>query len=315
MMSTIINTGFDTTTNKDLYKKGSLRQIFDSTLYEPEVFYKEIVNDKKTDLLTERDLHMAGFEAAAEVTEGQNIPIFSPALDVTKEYTQRDFGIGFRMTYKANYFNQYDLWARWAKQAARKQVEAKDIEIHTMFNNPTSTSLTAGTGFDSLAMASNTHTGLLSGSTDDNYDNYLNQALSLSALESARYYFRTLKDAMGVYRGTKATHLVFEPTLYYTAHEILGSSGKPFEMSNTKNVYPQSFGGLKPYEDPRLTSTTMWFLIAKEPDLYDFNVFTAMNPKLIVKQSSDRTLDKEALSLQYFTYGWGWPGAYYLGKA
>ena len=96
-MSTIISTGIDQTTNKDLFKKGSLRKIFDSTLYEPEVFYKEIVNDLSTDLLTERDFHMAGFEAAAEIAEGQNIPIFGPSLDVIKDYTQSQYGIGFRI--------------------------------------------------------------------------------------------------------------------------------------------------------------------------------------------------------------------------
>ena len=311
----IITTGFDTTTNKDLFKKGSLRDIFDSTLYEPKVFYKEIVNDLKTDLLTERDLQLAGFEAASEVVEGQNIPIFAPTIDVIKEYTQRDFGIGFRMTDKADQFNQYNLWARWAKQAARKQVELKDKEVHVMFNNPTSTTLTAGTGFDSLAMASTIHTGLLSGVTTDNWDNYLNAALSLSSLESARYYFATLKDSMGSFRGCNASHLVFEPTLYFTVMEILGSSGKPFEMSNTTNVYPESFGGLKPYEDPRLTSTTMWFLIAKQDDLYNFNVFTSLEPKLIIRDAPDRTLDRMALSIQRFTYGWGDAKAYYLGKA
>jgi len=311
----IITTAIDATTNKDLFKKGSLREIFDSTIYEPQTFYKEIVNDKKTDLLTERDFHMAGLEAATEVVEGQNIPIFSPSTDVIKEYTQRGFGIGFRMTHKADYFNQYELWARWSASAARKQVEIKDKEVHVMFNGPTSTALTAGTGFDSLAMASNTHTGLLAGATSDNYDNNLGQALSYSALESARYYFATLKDSMGSFRGTEATHLVFEPTLYFTANELMGSSMKAREMSNTKNVYPESFGGLKLYEDPRLTSTTMWFLIAKKDGLYDFNVFTAMEPDLVVEKAPDRTRDKMALSLQYFTYGWGWPGAYYLGKA
>lgn len=313
-MGTIISTGFDTSTNKDLYKKGSLRQIFDSTLYEPEVFYKELVNDKTTDLLTVRDMELAGFEAAAEVTEGQNIPIYSPVQGGTKEYTQRQFGIGFRMTHKADYFNQYGAWARYVKQAARKQTEAKDKEIHVPFNSPTSTSLTCGTGFDSLALASTIHTVLLAGSTADNFDNYLNAALSLSALESMRYHFRTLKDSMGVYRGTKATHLVYEPTLYFTAKEIWGSTGKPFEMSNTKNVIPEAFGGLKLVEDPRLTSTTMWFALAKDPDLFDINVFTGMQPKSFIKDAPDRTVDRMFYSLQYFTYGWGSALGYYLGK-
>ena len=58
----------------------------------------------------------------------------------------------------------------------------------------------------------------------------------------------------------------------------------------------------------------MWFMIAKEPDLYDINVLTGMSPKLFVKDAPDQTMDKVCLSFQYFTYGWGWAGAYYLGK-
>jgi hypothetical protein len=308
-----ITTGLDRTTNKDLFKVGSLRQIFDNTRGKAKVFYKEIVNDLKTNLLTERDLRMAGLEAASEVIEGQNAPIFSPVQDVIKEYTQRRFAIGFRMTDMFDRYNQYDLWNRWSGDCAKLQAEIKDVTVHVPWNNATATTLTAGTGFDTLAIASNTHTGLLSGSTADNYDNYLDAALSHASLRTARYYFATLKDDMGVYMGANATHLVFQPTQYFTVHEILGSTNKALEMSNTKNVYPESFGGIKPYEDPKLTATTAWFLISKD-DNYDYNVFTGMEPNMIVKDAPDRTADRMALSFQDFAVGWGDARSIYIGN-
>lgn len=308
-----ITTGFDTTDNLHLFKTGSLRKIFDNTRRKAKVFYKEIYNDLKTDQYEEVDLRMAGLEAAAEVAEGQNAPIFSPTLDVEKKYKQRRWAVGFRMTHMFDRYNKYNLWARWAADCAKLQTEAKDIEAHVPFNSPTSTTLTAGTGFDTLALASNTHTGLLSGSTADNYDNYLAAALSHSALRTARYYFATLKDDMGVYMGANPTHLVFQPTLYYTANEILLSTNKAIEMSNTKNVYPESFGGIKPYEDPRLTSTTMWFIIAKG-DNYDINMFTGMEPQMFVRDAPDRTLDRMAISVQDFTNGWGDARSFCLGN-
>lgn len=310
----IINTGYDTTANLHLFKTGTLRKIFDNTRSKVKTYYKEIVNDLKTNLYENVDLRMGGLEAAAEVPEGSNIPIFSPVLDVEKKYTQRRFGIGFRMTHMFDRYNKHGLWARWAADCARLQTEIKDVENHIPFNSPTTSTLTCGVGFDTLVLAHNTHTGLLSGSTGDEYDNLNSAALSHAALRAARYYFATLKNDLGILMGANATHLVFQPTLYYTAHEIMGSAKKALEMSNTDNVYPESFGGIKLYEDPRLTSTTMWFMIAKDEN-YDINCFTGMEPQMFVEKAPDRTLDKMALSVQDFTYGWGDPRQYYLGNA
>lgn len=307
-----IRTTFDTTSNKDLLKLGSLRQIFDTTVREANVFYKPLVNDLTTEDEYERDLRMAGLESASEIAEGQNIPIQSPVLGSTKTYTQRQWGTGFRMTFKMDYFNKYKLWARWAKDLGKVMAESKDIEIHTLFNNPTSTTLTAGVGFDSLALANDAHTGLLAGSTADNYDNYGNAALSFTALQDARYYFKTLIDDLGLFMGASGKVLCYEPTLHFTACELLGSEGKPHEFSNTLNALREM--GLSKYENPRLTSTTAWFIVDPSNDKYDINVFTAMQPRMFDKDAPDNTQDKIITSLQFFTYGWGDPRLYYCGN-
>ncbi|MCK9597893.1 MAG: hypothetical protein M0R06_02560 [Sphaerochaeta sp.] len=306
-----ITTRFDATTNRDLLKEGGVRKIFDTTVREAQVFYKELVNDGKTGDEYVRDQRLAGLGAAVEIQEGQNIPIDVPVLGTAKTYTQREFGSGFRMTHRMDKFNKYNLWKRWSKDLARTMKESKDIEIHVMFNNPTSTSLTCGVGFDTLAIANTTHTGLADG-TSDNYDNYLAAALSYSALESARYYFKTLKDDKGMLVGGTATHLVFEPTLYTTAFELTKSSGRPHEMSNTKNAFENA--GFKLYEDPRLTSTTAWFMLDKKSPYFDFNVLTSEEPFMVTKDAPDNTLDRVAISHQMFTYGWGDARACYWGN-
>jgi hypothetical protein len=305
-----INTRFDTTTNRDLLKEGGLRKLFDTTVREAQVFYKELVNDLKTSDEYVRDLRMAGLGQAVELAEGQNIPTDVPVLGTTKTYTQRQFGSGFRMTHRMDKFNKYNLWQRWSKDLARTMKESKDIEIHVMFNNPTSTSLTCGVGFDTLAIANNTHTGLADG-TSDNYDNYLDAALSYSALESARYYFKTLKDDKGMLVGGTPTVLVIEPTLWSTASELMKSSDRPHEMSNTKNAF-QDY--VRIHEDPRLTSTTAWFMLDKKSPYFDFNVFSSEEPNMVIKDAPDTTRDRIATSLQMFTYGWGDPRAAYWGN-
>jgi hypothetical protein len=308
----IITSRFDTTTNKDLLKTGSLRSIFDTTVREAEVFYPKMVNNLTTKDEYERVQRMAGLDLPVEIADGQQIPITTPVLGTSKTYTQRQFGSGFRMTYRMDKFNKYNLWKRWAKDLAKLAKESKDIEIHVMFNNMTSTALTCGVGFDTMAIGNNAHTGLLSGSTSDNYDNYLGSALSMSALESARYYFATLKDDKGLYMGARPDTLFYESTLWPTVKELLGSDLRPHEMSNTTNW--ASSWGIKPFENPRLTSTTCWGVLAKGDSNYDFNVFTTQEPTMYVLEKFDRTLDKACLNIQFFTYGFGDARMCYVGN-
>jgi len=293
-------------------KTGTLRKIFDTTSREVKLEYPQVTNDLKTDLLVEKDQRLAGLSPASEIVEGENIPLQGPVYGGQKSYTQRYFGTGFRMTWQMDFFNKYKLWQKWAKDLGQVMKETKDTEVAVMFNNMTSTSLTCGTGFDSLAIANDTHTGLLDGSTADNYDNYLNADLSVSSIADARYYFAMLKNDLGVWMGATPTTLVIHPNLYITAKEIFGTEGKPHELSNTINVLPEM--GLKIFEYHRLTGTTTWFMIAKNGN-YDFNVFTSKEPDFVEKDAPDNTRDRIITSMQAFTYGWGDPRRLFCGKA
>lgn len=306
----VITTRFDNTTNRDLLKEGGLRKLFDTTVREAQVFYKEIVNDLPMKDDYYRDMRIAGLGPAVELAEGQAIPTDVPVSGTTKTYTLRQFGTGFRMTHRMDKFNKYNLWQRWSKQLGQVMKETKDIEVHVMFNNPTSTALTCGVGFDSKAIADNAHTGL-GGGTTSNYDNYLGAGLSYAALDAMRYYFKTAKDDNGGLMSGSPTHLVFEPTLYSTVQELLNSSNRPHEISNTVNAFK---GSVKPYENPRLISTTAWFAIDKKSPHFDFNVFTGEEPTMVIKDAPDTTRDRVATSFQMFTYGWGDPRACYWGN-
>lgn len=312
-MAGIIQTTFDTTANKDLLKRGSLWTIFDTTVRKAQTYSSGMYNMLTTKDEYERDQRMAGLDSAQELAEGQNIPVQTPVLGTSKTYTQRQFGTGFRMTFRMDFFNKYSLWSRWAKDLGKVMTEAKDIELNVLWNNPTSTTLTCGVGFDSLALASDSHTGLKPGTTDDNYDNYLNSGLSYTSLESARYYYKTLIDDMGQLMGAIPDTLYYEPTQHFTVIELLGSEGKPHEFSNTKSALGEM--SIKPYENPRLTSTTAWGLLAKGDDNFDVNCFTAMEPRMFTKDAPDNTQDRICTALQMFTYGWGDSRCVYVGKA
>ena len=296
---------FDTTTNKDLLKTGALRQIFDNTVREAKSEYSVLFNDLKTSDEYERDVRMAGLEEAVPITEGQNIPVQAPVLGTTKTYNQELYGAGFRMTFKFDFFNKYNLWRRWAKDLAKIQIETKDITVADIFNTPTSYP-----GFNSEIINSATHANLDAAATA--YSNQTTAALSVSAVQSARYYFSMLKDDMGKWMGAVPTCLYFEPTLYFTASEIFGSELIAHELSNTINVLPKM--NLKLFEYHRLTATTDWGMAAPQDDNYGYNVFTSLEPKMYEKVAPDNTLDKVMISLQMFDYGVGDPRLVFFGS-
>lgn len=306
----IVRIPFDTTTNKDLLKTGALRQIFDNTVREAKTEYQVLCNDLKTSDEYERDVEMSGLIEAVEVTEGQNIPIQAPTLGSTKTYNQRQFGAGFRMTFKMDYFNKYSLWKRWARDLGKIQKESKDIEIAVMFNDTDSTSLTCGTGFDSAALADATHDN--PSAAIATYSNTGDAAMSITAIQAARYYFATLLDSNGKWVGAVPTVIYYHPTLHFTVNEIFGSELKAHELSNTINILGDM--KLKLFEYHRLDTATDWGMAAPNDPDYDINVFTSMEPRMFEKSAPDNTLDKMMISLQMFTYGWGDPRLFYVGK-
>lgn len=304
-----VTTRWDTTTNKDLLKKGALRKIFDDTQREAKVEYPIVFNEISSSEYQPKDQRIAGLTSAPEIAEGQNIPLQSPLIGLQKAYDWRLFGSGFRITEKMEFFNQFNLSKKLARSLALIMKETKDTECASLFNNMTSTTYERNVGFDDLAIASASHTQLPTSLT---YSNYGNAELSITSLADARYYFAMLEDDRGMWIGASPTHLVIHPNLYITAKEILGSDSKPLEQSNTINVLQEM--NLKIFEYHRLTGTTCWFMIAKDSN-YDFNCLTAWEPDFVVKPAPDNTRDSVATSRQMFTYSYGSVKNLYCGKA
>ena len=308
-MSVTVRLPYDSTTNRDLLKTGSLRKVFDNTIHEVKSEFPVLFNDETTDQFQVRDLRKAGLEEAVEITESQNIPVSAPKLDVVKEYEQREFGCGFRMSFKYDYFNKYSEWKRYAADMARLQKYIKETEAASLLISPTSTTLAGGVGFDTKALAATDHSLLDAASST--YNNYGNTALAIAAIQSARYYFATLKNDMGRWMGAIPTVLYFEPTLFFTANEIFKSELLAHEFSNTKNVLPSM--KLRLFEYHYVTGTGDWGMAAPQDPNYDLNVITAMEPRIFTKDAPDNSQDKVCTSLQYFATGWGDARLIYVG--
>ena len=309
---TLVDRGYDNTSFKELMKAGILRKVFDDTKRTVPVYYDKLVNVKKTSDEWNRDRRKAGLlPFSGSIADGQNIPVQGPVLGGYVQYTLARYGSGFRITAWMDKYNKIDLQKDLAASLRKNMIVGRDIVVHNMFNSPTATTSAEYKGFDELALASAAHTGLLTGSTDDNYSNYLNADVSYSALSSVRYYYVTKKDSLGQLMMMEPDVLVFQPTLWPTVTELLKSEYKPFELSNTESAFK---GWIKPMEDPRLTSTTAWFTLAKKDQNFDLNVFVGQEPDFVSKDAPDNTRDKIYTSETHFTFGHGDSACFYCGK-
>ena len=299
-----ITIGWDTTTGRQTLKT-LIRKEFLSTDREPLVEHKDIFKTISTTDEYERDIRYAGLGPASELTDGEEIGLQDPVLDTTKDYRQGRWGNGFRITAGMKKFNKIGLMKSMTKDLKRTMVETKDADVMTLLNNATSATYA---GFDTYALAYNTHTCLDDASTT--YDNYLDAALGVTSYESAKIYFRTLVDDQGQTFVAKPDTLVVNPYYEREANELIRSTLRYNTGDNAINVYK---GDSTIKVCSRLTSSTVWFLMAKNHNLFDLNVFTSQEPNLKVKDAPDNTEDTVVISSQWYKWGHGDPRMVFCG--
>ena len=304
-----LNTNFDTTTNKYIFIKG-LNKVWDSTARKALINWKDFfrAEDAGNRYIFD-DLRYGGFSGMSQVVEGASIPVQDPNLGQTRRYTMKGFGTGFRITYFMKHFNKIELMQKNMASLRLAMDEGKDVEVAKIYNNATAT--TYGAGFDTYQLAYASHPVLKSGGSA--YSNYPNAAMSLSALQDARYYFDTIVDDNGMIMGAQPDTIYYHPILATQVDELFKSDKRPWELSNTQNVLGKQIGWQpKPYY--RLTSTTAWGVLAKDNDLFDVKVYTELEPATEVKDAPDTSKDTIVIAYQIFDYGFGDPRMVYVGK-
>lgn len=298
-------TGWDGSPNQDVFKT-LVRKTFDSTDREAIVEAERLYNMNTTDDLYERDMRYSGMERGVNISEGGEIPILEPKFGQTKDYTVAEYALGFRVSWLFKKTNKLDLVKKFTKNMKMNQRELKEAELAKLWNSPTATY----TGFGgTLHLAEASHTCLDDAAST--YSNYGNVAFSVTGLESAKYYFDTLKDDQGNRFFAKPDTLYHCPYLETQVWEVLNSSGKPHELSNTDNRYD---GWIKPFNYHYLTGTTSWGVVAKKHAKYDVNCFTLSDPDVKVFDAPDYSRDSVITSHQAFSFGFGDPRLVWVGK-
>ncbi len=295
----------DQTANQDLLR-GGIRNVFDSTggaaLTESGTLYNMV----STSEFIERDARMAMLDHGGKVLEGEQIPIQDPKFGQKLDYEQEKYGTGFRITMEMKIFNKIELVKRLTKSLKKIMLETKDVELAKLWNSPTATY----TGFTGVVLGSASQTTLDDAATG--YDNLGGSALGTTSLQDGMYYFDTLVDDQGNSAPKRADCLYYQPTLQWTANELMRSSDKPHEFSNTINTYKD--WDLKLFNYHRLTSTTAWGMACKKDEAYDINCFTSREPDLVFEGPFDTTRDTLVTSAQLFDWGFGDPRCVFIGN-
>ena len=308
-MANVLRTSWDESTAQVVFKPGYIKQVFDNTARDAYTEWKDLFKDVKTDKRYEDHFRYAGLGAMSEIAEGQTIPTSEPLYGGTKRFTQKEYALGFRITWMMKKTNQMDMVKRNTASLRKNMEEGKDIEVMKVWNNTTST--TYASGFDGYALAYNTHSTL--DPDGQTYDNYLDSNLSTSSLESALAYFDAVYDDRGDIFPVVPTKLIVNYNNRVTASQILKSDGDPHTLSNDINAYKEEWD-LKPFVSRRITSSTFWALTA-DPGNEDYGprVVTLQAPDLTVQDAPDTSKDTVVLSHQAFAYGFTDPRLIYVG--
>jgi hypothetical protein len=298
-----LTTGTFTNSAKDVFTN-VVTDRFNNTSREAILEAKSMYKMLKTGKLFERTGRWAGLPRGIEIAEGGEIPIYSPLIGATKDYTVSPYGLGFRVSWLFKKTEQWNVVSELTTNLKMTQLELKEVELAKLWNTPTDVYTGYG-GALHLAEASQT---CLDAST---YDNLLSAAPSVTAFESALYYFNTLKDDQGNTMFAKPDTIYFEPTLYPTMMEILKSEGKWDEDSNTTNIFR---GWANPFMYHYLTSATAWGVLAKNHRNYDVRCYTLSEPDVVTQDAPDNTRDTIVTSMQAFSFGFGHPGLVLCGN-
>jgi hypothetical protein len=299
--------GYDASTNLDLMKKLLLKLFMDTDHEALDDISKAGITGMTSSDYYERMARVAGLEQPAKITEDHPITIQDPKYGQTKDWEQEVYGGGFRVSYLFKKYNKWGLVEKFTKDLKKNQIILRNTEAFKLYNSANAT--TYHTGFDGLALAHDSHTLLDDAGTT--YDNKTTSALSATTIEAAHIYMRKMKDDKGNFIPARANKLLIPPELEVTAAELYAPGGRPWEMSNTKNVLP-TIMGVSIVSTPYLTDADNYFFLA-EDDGYGPFIINGQDADLEVHNSYDDARATIVTSMQIFKPGFASGKRIYCG--
>ena len=239
---------------------------------------------------------VAGFGYPEEIAEDGQISYDAWKKMYTTNWTPVNYVLGWKISKQADHNDIYALNKKMAGDARDSILDMeRKVGALILANGFSGTS-----GPDGGALF---HTAVGAGSGNPTYASEFTSAMALgdAGLKAARYNLRRVKDARNRPRiFTGDMYLVVPPELEWSAETLLNTAGLVGSANNDKNVVSR---GLSMLVLDDLTSTTNWFLVAK--DKAKHGLFQAVGMPIYSMMQPDIDVQGTKFSVaKQWVYGW-----------
>lgn len=218
--------------------------------------YTEVLNIDTTEKAFERTIITTGLPTTPARPEGVKVPLDRPIQIGQIIMTILGYGLGYEVSKEAMDDDLYNVIAEPASRFLAASMRDTEERLgHAVFNN----AFTTQQSYDGVSLINATHT-LQSGSTLANRP-ATDQALGFTSLQASLERFKQLTTERDLKIRMRPEKLFVPIQLWWLAEELLMSSQRPHQATNTTNVLASGRVGLTPMESEYLTSATAWFVL------------------------------------------------------
>ena len=228
-------------------------------------FWSRVAKMSSSDGNYENEAEISPLPVAEEIDQGAPVPFATPEEGNVKKWYHTKYGKGFQITEEAFDDDKYGHLKGMSGKLADSLNWRLELTFWDMFNNGFDSSYhTTGEG---SAIFDQTNALLNSATTWSNEPSTA-AALSPTTYEAALEYFDNgIYDEVGNYIPGFPYLLIICPSDKWMARKILKTELMPFTADNEINPYiVDDNAGMKYMSVPYLTSTTAFFVLAKDHD-------------------------------------------------
>lgn len=200
-----------------------------------------------------------GFGMALEVDEAEEIPADDPAQGFDSTFTHYKIGRAFHISKEMLEDDLYNIMAAKPKALASAMRRKVEYDCSTLFDNVTET--TYFTGPDGLPLGDGAHLREDGGATQSNESA---DALSETAIETGLVAMSEWLDGKGQKINVSPDLLIVPVELDLESRVLMESAGRT-NTTYTNEINPY-YGRFDIFVYHWLTSTTQWFMLARQPE-------------------------------------------------
>lgn len=252
------------------------------------------------------DMRFSQVSGYGDIPEFSGIVTFqSAAQGYDTTITPVEFASGIQVERRLFDTDQYSIMNQKPAGLARAAQRTRQKHGARIFNNAFSVDTKFYNNSESVALCSASHTTTVqNASTASGFDNLVTTALSAVAVAAARIQITGFRDAAANIGDVEGDELLYPPSLYEIAFEIVESMGKVETAENNRNVHHGRYT-LKEWR--RLTDPSNWFMMDSRLRGESLKWFDSVPVEFAFAEDLDTLIAKWRLYMVYANGHLDWP--------